>query len=214
MAFTLYREGMKITPEEVDYVSNWPDADDVVASKVPTVLADSYNIAAGNSTWKWGFAVEPPLPSEPNSTSRRSGGLGSGYTRRAVFKLFLEERMRELEFKNGDPTAEHIRRWYLEFMKRLFRYIQEEILRKINLKEPNLDLSQCEIQYIFSTPTTWKLEVIDIFRDIILEVGFGRKILTSAEIGLDEAQASAIFAVHESPVLQKVHLHPLLLYCY
>jgi hypothetical protein len=61
------------------------------------------------------------------------------------------------------------------------------------------------VEFIFSVPTTWKVNpTVERFRKIISMAGFGRHPTHTAVIGLTEAEAAAVHTAKDTPAIFRV----------
>lgn len=101
-----------------------------------------------------------------------------------------------------------MRNWYEDFLTGLYKHIRKYISDLLMLT----DWKKYKIDFLFSFPTTWKESVIEEFRNIVNEAGFGKDgagfeqdgMGHSVHIELTEAEAAAVYAAagpqHHKPL--------------
>lgn len=163
-------------------IQKWPGSDTAgckITSKVPTLVA--YR-AADFRVRSWGYACHQGKP-----RSETTVGL---------FKFLLDEKFLEdvNRMKPEDDERQvigNVRKWFTDFLTELYKYIESY------LESPDwhVDRYSTKIEYIFSLPTSWEYNVklIEDYREIIGQAGFGSKKNSSVTIGLTEGVASAVY---------------------
>ncbi|KAI9781155.1 MAG: hypothetical protein M1839_006263 [Geoglossum umbratile] len=179
------------TPDMKDphVINKWPGTSDI-ANKVPTTVC--YRAGIKGFKW-WGF--ECPLPDN----------LDRGMEVMDCFKLYLDPNVLKNTFKEHHEYAvggpEDVQMWFTDFLTALYRHIVEFISKYLGLGDWNLTV----VEYIFSVPTTWKdPAVVEAFRAIVGDAGFGEPKGHSVAIELTEAEAAAVYTArsskHQRPV--------------
>ena len=157
-------------------IQQWPGTDAIrITNKVPTAVA--YRVA-DLRVQSWGF--ECP--------SRWESGV------RGRFKFLLDEE--ELERANREALSsnpesiENIRKFFLDFLAELHEHIVAHLADAPWL----VDWAFTKVEYIFSLPTSWENneELVEDFRDIAEDAGFGTEENSTLTIGLTEGVASAV----------------------
>jgi hypothetical protein len=174
VAFALLSAEKSISSPTV--LNRWPGPY-VVTGKVRTAL---HYQAGHNGALTWGETCPAPEDIKP------------GQAVKTWFKLNLDE-----QYPNRDESSpvEDVRMWYKDFLMEVHRHIERYF------SELEWDLSAMKVHYIFSVPTTWAgRPVQDEFKAIIQECGFGPE----ADIGLSEAEASAVYAARNREYLFEV----------
>lgn len=115
------------------------------------------------------------------------------------FKTLLDQTNLEKAQKQGfheKVTHEDVRRWYRDYFSRLYSHIEQELPRVL----VNFDWRAARIEFLFSMPTTWNHGLVEEFRDIVQEAGFGGSAYPEHEVimSLTEAEAAAVHVSTES----------------
>jgi hypothetical protein len=159
------------------FINRWPGTDKI-ANKVPTAVG----YRAGNiASTSWGFGCPSP------------GKIARGMAVKDWFKLYLDPAVLDGVFRNGREyapgTIEDVRMWFRHFLQELYRYIWDYLD-----EEFGDTWSTSNVEYIFSVPTTWNdPAVVEDFKRIVKEAGFGKSTTHSVTIGLTEAEAAAVY---------------------
>jgi len=103
------------------------------------------------------------------------------------FKLYLDPSFRD-DF-DGSPTHAEAVTYYQDYMKEIYRYIEDFFSRTVR------NWHQRNVEYRFSIPTTWKSpRLTDQLKDWLAAAGFvnshNRRVLVSQT----EAEAAAVYA--------------------
>ncbi|KAJ9425935.1 hypothetical protein QL093DRAFT_2588291 [Fusarium oxysporum] len=159
--------GLLYSTGTIDILDNWPGNNQQSERKVPTRLV--YN--QDNTVSSWGFQCDII-----------DSHLSYGKTERRLFKVFLDQATHD-EAKQGGLTyvprsTQDVARCITDYLRGIYRHVK----------------STSTIIFLFSVPTTWKgMEVINTFRSIIRDAGFGTEGPGhSAQIDLTEAEAAAV----------------------
>jgi hypothetical protein len=163
--------------KQPQFINRWPGTDKV-ANKVPTAVA----YRAGNiKNTSWGFGCPPPNKI-PRSMAVKD-----------LFKLYLDPAVLKSVF-HGAPeyapgTIADVHMWFRDFLQELYGYISKYLDNWFAD-----DWRHSTVEYIFSVPTTWNdLAVVEDFKEIVREAGFGESENHSVIIGLTEAEAAAAY---------------------
>jgi len=111
-----------------------------------------------------------------------------------LFKLYLHKPDLVKSFERnpqGIPgTIRDVRLWYLDFLSALYDHIIAHLNEISWLEDGN-----STFEYIFSLPTSWKDndKLVEDFKEIAKEAGFGSDENSSVAIGLTEGEASAVY---------------------
>ncbi|KAH0545359.1 hypothetical protein FGG08_000500 [Glutinoglossum americanum] len=156
-------------------IQSWPGKSGQVENKVPTIVTYT-----DNSVSSWGFLCQSDDDYLPNKQTRQ------------WFKLFLDPRvLRDFSNQPDVPriAAEDVKRWYLDFLQKLYQHIETTMLSKVRRA-----VWMGEVEFIFSVPTTWTRQgMIEDYKDIIRRAGFGEGGNShTVDIGLTEAEAAAV----------------------
>jgi hypothetical protein len=165
-------------------IQQWPGMDAPGArtyNKVPTLI--TYNKAGDFRAGPWGFAC----PSKKQ--------LLPGMTVKGLFKFFLDPMCLE-EFNNGKPeddqeSVENVKKWFIDFLTKLHDHIV------FHLKGPmwGVEWGLTKVEYHFSLPTSWEKDgfLVEEFREVVEDAGFGSYERTTIDVGMTEAAASAVY---------------------
>ncbi|KAG5756137.1 hypothetical protein H9Q70_001221 [Fusarium xylarioides] len=170
---------------EIQIINKWP-GEEGAEDKVPTVLAKDDDI---NGDIKWGFSCKD-LPDDKKWK---------------LFKLLLDPAFlrRRLQNKGHDPwtprklsevhdvVVRFLHQVYLHISSAIPRLLQKAHSLRSGLKFKRWD--SMNIEFIFSTPTTWSPPVSQCFRNLVARAGFGNEENHSIGLGLTEAEAAAVF---------------------
>ncbi|KAH0542983.1 hypothetical protein FGG08_002671 [Glutinoglossum americanum] len=175
--------------KEPHVINSWPGTSDI-ANKVPTAVCYRAGIKGIVS---WGFGCPSP------------DNLGRGMEVKDCFKLYLDPNVLNNTFREHHEYAvgrpEDVRMWFTDFLTVLYNHTAEFIRKYLGLG----DWDSSSVEYIFSVPTTWKdLAVVENFRTIVSDAGFGKSKRHSVAIELTEAEAAAVYTArspkHQRPV--------------
>ncbi|KAF7196595.1 Heat shock 70 kDa protein 12A [Pseudocercospora fuligena] len=109
------------------------------------------------------------------------------------FKTLLDPKNLDA-MRERDPdlttTQRDVWRWYRDFLRRVYNHIEQ----KLSSELPNFEWSAAQIEFLFSVPTTWSPQVVEMFRSIIGQSGFGDSTNArhSVIMSLTEAEAAAV----------------------
>ena len=154
-------------------------------TKIPTVLEyEEYVSPSGGHVLSWGFEA-----------SRNSESYIGGEALRIVewFKPYLDSEHLIPARQSVDdflPKSEsEVRRWYIDYLQRLYSKVQAEIVEKLKDRPWNT----LHIEFRFTWPTTWKAAAIKRIHDCILQAGYesGGQ-YHRVHLKLSEAQAAAL----------------------
>ncbi|KAM5367610.1 hypothetical protein ACJZ2D_009978 [Fusarium nematophilum] len=95
-----------------------------------------------------------------------------------------------------DADQAHVSRLYKDFLTSLYKALRAYF----TLKMPKMQWNAAVIQFVLSAPATWSTEVVDCFKAIVSDAGFGEHDGHSVSVGMTEPQATAAFQMcHKSP---------------
>ncbi|KAI5780863.1 hypothetical protein EDC01DRAFT_753098 [Geopyxis carbonaria] len=178
VAFSLLEAEEVAEPPRV--IQKWPSQPNIVINKVPTKVA---YFMGGSACTSWGFGVPPEAERDEYTVVAKH------------FKLYLDEEYYRQKYpdKPAIPLL-GVRKWYTDFLTHLYDWIKKTLMLELPGSE------DARIEYIFSVPTTWSPNIVERFREIINEVGFGNTPkLHTAITGLTEAEAAAVYtAVYDA----------------
>ncbi|EXA33445.1 hypothetical protein NW761_014236 [Fusarium oxysporum] len=171
--------GLLYSTGTIDILDNWPGNNQQSERKVPTRLV--YN--QDNTVSSWGFQCDII-----------DSHLSYGKTERRLFKVFLDQATHD-EAKQGGLTyvprsTQDVARCITDYLRGIYRHVKSTYERSTGVR----NWASSTIIFLFSVPTTWKgMEVINTFRSIIRDAGFGTEGPGhSAQIDLTEAEAAAV----------------------
>lgn len=175
---------LSIGSNAVRVIQKWPGRSQANENKVPTVVVYPEHQANPSS---WGFLSE--TPSEQVADNKNYIDW---------FKTFLDpERLRKEQAENPTEAARSIKdveKWYSDYLRLLYRHIEFKLSSELS----NTTWNNANIEFIFSVPTTWNTGVVENFRSIVSQAGFGVGTNHTLSIGLTEAEAAAVHASTEA----------------
>lgn len=171
-------------------ISRWPGTNEI-AKQVPTAVA--YRAGRQNIA-SWGF--ECPSPSDMQRDTTVVENL----------KLYLTAgKPAERDNFLGLPKYEDQERWLQDFLRALYQYIGEYIGQELELDK----WSSTSVEYIFSVPATWNKQVVEKFRAVVKNAGFGEHEKHLARMNMTEIEAVAVYAANGSEHYYRVRGEPL-----
>ncbi|KAF2166097.1 hypothetical protein M409DRAFT_55439 [Zasmidium cellare ATCC 36951] len=173
------------TGNNVRWVQHWPGRFQANENKVPTILVYPHRQKEPSS---WGFGCDNQVESNANY------GVTCDW-----FKTLLDPMNLEAAQKQGfhdTTTHEDVRHWYRDYFSRLYSHIEQELPRAL----VNFEWAAAKIEFLFSMPTTWNHGLVEDFRDLVHEAGFGGPDNPSHAVimSLTEAEAAAVHVSTES----------------
>ncbi|KAI9780171.1 MAG: hypothetical protein M1839_007008 [Geoglossum umbratile] len=164
-------------------IQQWPGRDQVV-NKVRTAV--TYR-AGGVRIHSWGSECPPPQD------------LRRGMDVKEYFKLFLDESVLTKAFEDRPdecPGIEEVRLWFHDYLRQVYSHITRHLQETLNCTEDEWNLRQ--VEYMFSVPTAWaEHSVVEDYRKITRNAGFGEGDKHSVKISLTESEASAVYSAHD-----------------
>ncbi|KXX80591.1 Chaperone protein HscA [Madurella mycetomatis] len=187
---TTYTGVAWMTPRTpVQVISDWPGSGDRNERKVPTTL-----IYHGNGVVSsWGF-----MCADDDTTMQ-------GKSKHEFFKIFMEADTlagAQQQGLSGAPASTlEAQRFCTDYLRQVYLHVKDSIESEIGRRDLG-GWSGMRVEFVFSVPTTWtSLSVINTFRDVIRNAGFGVEgPRHSAEIDLTEAEAAAVATLKTSAV--------------
>lgn len=175
-------------------IQSWPGATvlNQITNKVPT----SIMYTAGDRRVRyWGFAV-PTLSQLQHMAIKRYFKFCLNQKTLDELNVLLEEQGQEIE------EIENVKMWYTDYLKKL----HEHIISHLQETQPQtlgdsrrrpVEWGRTKVEYHFSLPTEWRdnASLIEVFRSVIQDAGFGSMENTLINIELTEAVASAVYTV-------------------
>jgi hypothetical protein len=111
------------------------------------------------------------------------------------FKFYLERSVLRESFNKSaaSGTVRDVELWYTHFLGALYRHILAQLE-----KYWSVDRNSTKIEYVFSLPTSWKdkIKLIERFKKIIRQAGFGVGDNCSVTVVLTESEATAIYTAY------------------
>ena len=164
-------------------IQQWPGSDapgERTYNKVPTLITyKAGDLRAG----PWGFACPSPRQLPP------------GMIVKSLFKFLLDPRYLEEvnEGKSDDDqeSIENVKKWFTDFLAKLHDHIVSHLEDSVW----NVDWGFTKVEYHFSLPTSWESNgiLVEDFKEIVKNAGFGSYEHTTVAIGMTEAAASAVY---------------------
>ncbi|KAL6857292.1 hypothetical protein J3F83DRAFT_763650 [Trichoderma novae-zelandiae] len=176
------------TPIQV--INDLPGSGDRGERKVPTTLI--YNEDGALSSW--GFICDDV---DDDSVP--------GKTRRDFFKIYMdEETLVEAQgrgLSNVPQTTVEAQTFARDYLHQIYLHVKDTIETQTGRKHIG-GWADMAVTFLFSVPTTWtRLEIINIFKTIIRDAGFGvggpKHV---AQVDLTEAEAAAVATLKMSAV--------------
>ena len=167
---------LSIGSGNVKWIQKWPGRSQANENKVPTALVYPANQSSPSS---WGFVSE----TEQNSDDKDY---------KEWFKTYLDP-VRLAHHQQEDPedtpkSIQEVEKYYEDYLRLLYRHIEFKLASDLQ----GATWQNARIEFIFSVPTTWKPEVVEIYRGIVQKAGFGGWPSHQVTIGLTEAEAAAV----------------------
>lgn len=120
------------------------------------------------------------------------------------FKTLLDPANLEIQKQqqgiHESTTHEDVRRWYRDYFLNLYCHIEQELFSAL----ANFEWSK-QRSILFSVPTTWNHNLVEEFRNLVHEGGFGgrEELHHTVTMSLTEAEAAAVHVATESPDIFK-----------
>lgn len=183
MAYSLAQAG-----DSIKQVHRWTGAEHRTENKVPTRLV--YPQGSDRPS-HWGFDAEDHEQDEEVVIQE-------------WFKTLLDPRAIEKHNKDNpdDPRElEQVQHWFRDFLTRLYGCVEVFLTGKL----PNFEWTTAKIEFLFSMPTTWSPSVVESFRGIIGQAGFGGSLNAqhTVTMSLTEAEAAAVYTSTDASNLFK-----------
>lgn len=179
-----------MTPKTpIQVINDWPGSGDRGERKVPTTLI--YNEDGELSSW--GFMCDDDDDSIP------------GKTRRDFFKIYIdEETLVEAQgrgLSNVPQTTVEAQKFARDYLHQIYLHVKDTIETQTGRRHIG-GWADMAVTFLFSVPTTWtRLEIINIFKTIIRDAGFGgcgpKHV---AQVDLTEAEAAAVATLKMSAI--------------
>ncbi|KAH7176988.1 hypothetical protein EDB81DRAFT_898515 [Dactylonectria macrodidyma] len=155
-------------PNMVRTFQNWPGATPGAnGKKVPTVL--TYDASPPHHLLEWGFGAQNPTTTP---------GISEEW-----FKTRLGD---------SKHDQEHTKSLFRDYLGCVYTALMEGFPPS---KLQGISWQDAAIKFIFSVPTTWRLDVVETFKELVHEAGFGRFERHQVQVGLPEPHAVAAFEV-------------------
>lgn len=155
---------------------------------MPTILAYP---AGHDRPSSWGFKAE--------SAFEQTHG-----TIREWFKTLLDPKNLERQkvlYPADTTTHEEVRHWYRDYLTALYEHVK----LRLSAELPNFEWSAAHVELLWSVPTTWTPQIVELFRKIIGQAGFGGPANAShtVTISLTEPEAAAVHTSTVAPGIFK-----------
>ena len=178
---------LSIGSSNVRWIQKWPGRSQANENKVPTILVYPHHRPEPSS---WGFISE--TAKEQNAEDKGS---------KDWFKTYLDPARLALA-QRKDPTGtprsiEEVEKYYIDYLRFLYRHIEFKLTPDIQ----GATWQNAIIEFIFSVPTTWNPEIVERFRSIVQQAGFGGWPSHLVTIGLTEAEAAAVHTSIEASAI-------------
>lgn len=181
MAYALPKNGGNIR-----WIQKWPGRAQANENKVPTVLVYPHEHDRPSS---WGFrSIQNKAEQNPLHGNVREW-----------FKTSLDP-ANIATMRKRDPTDttahEDVRHWYRDFFTLLYEHVEQKLSQEL----PNFEWSAANIEFLFSMPTTWNHQIVEMFREIVGQAGFGgpANAQHTVTMSLTEAEAAAVHVSTEA----------------
>lgn len=143
--------------------------------------------AGRNSLQEWGFQAK-------TSAEQHRNGI------REWFKTYLDPaclRARVSSNTGDDITHEDVRYWYNDFFVALYNHIKH----KLSAELLGISWAAATVEFLFSVPTTWSPQTVELFRELVGKSGFANATCAShtITIGLTEPEAAAVHTSTTAP---------------
>ncbi|KAF2646542.1 hypothetical protein P280DRAFT_464746 [Massarina eburnea CBS 473.64] len=177
---------LSIGSSTVRWVQKWPGRMNANENKVPTVIVYPYDDPTPSS---WGFLSE-----------NTAEGTARDKEYKEWFKTCLDpERLAEKQREDPEDapeSIEEVEKCYGDYLRKMYSYLDFKLGGELS----GTTWENARIEFIFSVPTTWPpIPVVESFRRIIKDSGFGTHPNHVVSIGLTEAEAAAVHISTEAP---------------
>ncbi|KAG9376969.1 hypothetical protein A1F94_012569 [Pyrenophora tritici-repentis] len=177
---------LSIGSETIRWVQKWPGRFQANENKVPTVVV--YPIASQEPS-SWGFLSE---------TAAETTAEDKEY--KEWFKTCLDpERLRQKQMDDPESAPQNLQeveKWYGDYLKKMYEYLSVKLGGEIS----GVSWEEARVEFIFSVPTTWApVPVVENFKRLVKEAGYGSHRNHKVTIGLTEAEAAAVHISTEAP---------------
>lgn len=184
MAYSLPADGN----ETIRWIQKWPGKAYSNENKVPTIL--EYPAGHDRPT-SWGFKAE----------------FASGHSHSTIrewFKTLLDPKNLERQkaaYPDDATTHDEVQHWFRDYLTALYDHIK----LKLSAELPNFEWNAAHVEFLFSVPTTWTPQVVELFRKLICQSGFGGPANAShtVTISLTEPEAAAVHTSTAAPGMFK-----------
>ena len=166
---------LSIGSEYVKWIQKWPGRSQANENKVPTIVVYPNHTTVPSS---WGFLSE--TVTEQNKVFKDWFKTHLDPVRLALAQIQDPE--------DAPRSIEEVEKYYTDYLRLLYRHIESKLASDIE----GATWQHASIEFIFSVPTTWEPEVVERFRNIVQQAGFGSYPSHQMDIGLTEAEAAAV----------------------
>jgi hypothetical protein len=105
-----------------------------------------------------------------------------------LFKFYLDETLPQHRPREAIGDREDVRAWFKHFFTALHHHIQAHLTDHPWLVDWNLT----KVEYIFGLSALWKAPLVNDFKDIVEQAGFGSEPNCSIVMRLTEGEAAAV----------------------
>lgn len=163
--------------ENVRWIQRWPGRSQANENKVPSVLVYQYGQESPSA---WGFQVDAQSQPAPSVT-------------REWFKTLLDPEILRLENERNPSnpvTHDSVEKWTRDYLSKIYENVQERLQSEL----PGFKWSEGKIEFLFSVPTTWSPGLVERFKLLVVQAGFGNPRLPNhtLSVTLTEPEAAAV----------------------
>ena len=164
----------------VRWVQRWPGRTSQNENKVPTMLLYPH---AQDLPTAWGFRAE--------SQSQQIQDHGAA---REWFKTLLDpENFAREKDRYPFEYQNHldVRQWFRDYLRLLYGHLRTTLSSEV----PNFNWNLAKIEFLFSVPTTWSPAIVEQYKSLVTEAGFGGAAYSShsVTVSLTEPEAAAVY---------------------
>ncbi|KAE8828155.1 hypothetical protein PTNB85_07340 [Pyrenophora teres f. teres] len=177
---------LSIGSETIRWVQKWPGRFQANENKVPTVVVYPTDSQEPSS---WGFLSE---------TAAETAAEDKEY--KEWFKTCLDpEKLRQKQMDDPESPPQNLQeveKWYSDYLRKMYEYLSVKLGGEIS----GVSWEEARVEFIFSVPTTWApVPVVENFKRLVKEAGYGSHKNHVVTIGLTEAEAAAVHISTEAP---------------
>ena len=107
----------------------------------------------------------------------------------------------KVNYPADETTHEDVRHWYRDYLAALYDHIK----LKLSAELPNFEWSAANVEFLFSVPTTWSPQIVELFRELTGQAGFSGPANANhtVTISLTEPEAAAVHTSTAAPDIFK-----------